>query len=244
VSLEGVIFDVGGTLMWLQKRRFVRAGAWSLIHRFGEDGVLERARFHEAVRWIETRFATLSKEGEDYRQINTTPDLLEGLARAFDLPAGAISIEEQERIFNAPAVAGTAALPGMVELVRSLEGRVRLGIASNTRSHRFIAAAVAQLGLADSFDPLVTSVSSGIRKPGAGIFERVLDVWGLPPERVAMVGDFPHKDVAGARALGMRALWLTIDVSEQDRERDPRDADGVAATAAEALAILEGWIAG
>jgi HAD superfamily hydrolase (TIGR01509 family) len=239
-----VIFDVGGTLMWLQKRRFVRAGAWALVHHLGAHGVLERARFSEVAHWLDERFASLPKEGDDYRQIHTTPAILEALELAFALPAGAIPIEEQERIFNAPAIVGAAPLPGIVEAVRTLEGRVRLGIASNTRSHQFIAAVVEHIGLAGSFDPLVTSVSSGIRKPGAGIFERVLDAWGLPPERVAMVGDFPHKDVAGARALGMRTLWLTLDVAESDRERDPRGADGIAATADEALAILEGWIGG
>lgn len=243
MALGGVIFDVGGTLMWLQKRRFVRAGAWAVAHHLGGVGLLERERFSALAHAIADRFATLPKEGAGYAQIHTTPEILAATLDAFDLAAAQPRLAELEALFNAPAVAGVAPLPGAVEAVRALEGRVRLGVASNTRSHAFIVAAVERLGLAGAFDPLVTSVSSGIRKPGAGIFERVLDAWGLPPERVAMVGDFPHKDVAGARALGLRTVWLTTDVAPSDLERDPHGADAMVATPADALAQLERWIA-
>jgi phospholysine phosphohistidine inorganic pyrophosphate phosphatase len=45
-------------------------------------------------------------------------------------------------------------------------------------------------------------------KPGAAFFEAALDsLGGLPPGCVAMVGDDPWSDVAGAQAAGMRG-WL------------------------------------
>lgn len=229
--------------MWLQRRRFVRSGAWALAHHLGGRGELARERFYLFVRQLDQAFATLPKEGDAHRQIHTARSILETLGREFGIATDAASLEEQERVFNAPAVAGAALLPGVVEVVRALKGRVALGVASNTRSHLFIAAVIERFGLDDCFDPLVTSVSSGVRKPGAGIFEQVLAAWNLPPEQVVMVGDFPHKDVAGARALGMRAIWLTTDVDEDDRGRDARGADGVAATPAEVLALLERWMA-
>lgn len=230
--------------MWLQKRRFVRAGAWALAHHHGAREALERTQFRSYVDALATSFATLPKEGDSYRQINTTRTILGRLAGEFGIAGDDDALAEQERVFNAPAIAGAAPLPGMIELVRALQGRLALGIASNTRSHQFTAGVVERFGLADAFDPLVTSVSCGVRKPGAAIFERVLAAWDIEPERVVMIGDFPHKDVLGARALGMRTIWLTTDVAPQDLERPDQGADAVAATGREVLSLLESWRAG
>lgn len=229
--------------MWLQKRRFVRVGAWALAHHLGARSALERPLFRPYVRQLVSHFETLPKEGEAYRQIHTTSSILEALGADFGIAVGSVPLEEQERVFNAPAIAATAPLPGMVGVVRALQGRVALGVASNTRSHQFIADAVERLGLADSFDPLVTSASCGVRKPGAAIFERVLDAWGIDPRQVVMVGDLPHKDVAGAKALGMRAIWLRTDVEPEKLGENDHGADGVAQTPNEVLTLLEGWMA-
>lgn len=230
--------------MWLQQRRFVQAGAWALAHHLGACGGLERERFRAYARSVMSAFDTLPKEGADYRQIHTTRSILDTIGADFAVAPGGVPLEEQERVFNAPAVAGAAPLPGMIEVVRALRGRVRLGIASNTRSHQFITAVVERFGLADTFDPLVTSVSCGVRKPGSLIFERVLQGWDVEPGRVVMVGDFPHKDVAGARALGMRAVWLRTDVPREDLGRSDHGADGVVDTPRELLPLLDRWIAG
>jgi len=48
----------------------------------------------------------------------------------------------------------------------------------------------------------------GWRKPARPIFDAVLDRLGLAPERCLFVGDDPRWDLAGPRALGMRALLI------------------------------------
>ena len=54
-------------------------------------------------------------------------------------------------------------------------------------------------------------MTHGVRKPDPSIFEAALDLLGVAANEVAMVGDSPEDDVAGARALGMRALLLDRD---------------------------------
>jgi FMN phosphatase YigB (HAD superfamily) len=48
----------------------------------------------------------------------------------------------------------------------------------------------------------------GWTKPHESIFRAALDRLGVEPEAAAMVGDSPEDDVAGARALGMRAFLI------------------------------------
>ena len=66
----------------------------------------------------------------------------------------------------------------------------------------------------------------------------MLDSWGFDPDEVVMVGDLAHKDVAGAKALGLRTIWLTTDVDEQ---RDDHGADAVVSVPAAILDVLHGW---
>src|SRR4051794_19853880 len=54
-------------------------------------------------------------------------------------------------------------------------------------------------------------VSSGVHgkvKPSPSIFKAVLELLEVEPEAAVMVGDSPEDDVAGAEALGIRALLL------------------------------------
>ncbi len=47
-----------------------------------------------------------------------------------------------------------------------------------------------------------------VGKPNAFIFRQALDLLGLPPERVLMIGDTPETDIAGARGVGMPAALV------------------------------------
>lgn len=91
-----------------------------------------------------------------------------------------------------------------------LRGRgVRLAALTN-RSHGG-AAFLEELrreGLLDYFDAVVSSDQVGYRKPHPRIFERALEVLDLPAEECAHVGDRLGADVAGARRVGMFAIWM------------------------------------
>src|SRR5204862_168435 len=62
-------------------------------------------------------------------------------------------------------------------------------------------------GLVDFFEFVVTSTDSGATKPMPQAFKAALDLLGLPPTQVLMVGDWPEKDMVGAKAAGMRTAW-------------------------------------
>jgi HAD superfamily hydrolase (TIGR01549 family) len=84
------------------------------------------------------------------------------------------------------------------------EAGLKIGLVSNTS--RDLTAFVRHHGL--DVDAWVSSGVHGKVKPSPTIFTAVLELLNLEPEAAVMVGDSPEDDVAGAEALGMRALLI------------------------------------
>jgi putative hydrolase of the HAD superfamily len=63
-------------------------------------------------------------------------------------------------------------------------------------------------GLSDYFDVVVVSAEFGVGKPDPSIFRHALSRLGSNAERAVMVGDSLSRDVDGAIAAGLRAVWL------------------------------------
>lgn len=62
-------------------------------------------------------------------------------------------------------------------------------------------------GLTDFFDFVVTHTDHGEHKPHERPFKEALSILDLTPQEVLMVGDWPDRDMAGAKAVGMRTAW-------------------------------------
>ena len=48
----------------------------------------------------------------------------------------------------------------------------------------------------------------GVAKPDAAAFHHALDLLGARPEDATMIGDSLERDVEGALAAGLRAVWI------------------------------------
>jgi 2-haloalkanoic acid dehalogenase type II len=66
-------------------------------------------------------------------------------------------------------------------------------------------------GLCNYVDVFVSSSAVGVCKPDARIFAAALERVGCAPADAVMVGDNPIRDVAGAQAAGIRAVWIDRD---------------------------------
>lgn len=66
-------------------------------------------------------------------------------------------------------------------------------------------------GLLEHVDAVVTSADAGVAKPGAGIFERALELGAAAAADAVHVGDSLDNDVAGARAAGIRPILVARD---------------------------------
>ena len=79
-----------------------------------------------------------------------------------------------------------------------------------------------QLGILAYFDTLVFSNEVRLSKPAPKIFDIALDALGVSSDMAVHVGDDRAKDVAGARAAGMRSIWISRP-AESYEARTPKD---------------------
>ena len=63
------------------------------------------------------------------------------------------------------------------------------------------------LNLHHVFDPVLTFDDTGVRKPSPKPFQMALDYLKLKPEEVLMIGDWPERDVVGAKQIGIKTIF-------------------------------------
>jgi HAD superfamily hydrolase (TIGR01549 family) len=94
-------------------------------------------------------------------------------------------------------------------LLARLGARYRLGLVSNFYGN--LETVCHNTAIRSLFGVIVDSVRAGFSKPDPRIFMRALDGLGVTPLDATFVGDSAARDMAGARALGMRHIWLIAD---------------------------------
>lgn len=93
--------------------------------------------------------------------------------------------------------------PGVETALGLLKARgIRLAVVTGRGPHS-TAISLTQFGLAPYFESVETGAPEGAVKPRC--IQRVLERWGVPPDRVAYLGDVPS-DVEAARTAGVRPL--------------------------------------
>jgi putative hydrolase of the HAD superfamily len=118
--------------------------------------------------------------------------------------------DQYRRIYGA----SQRCVPGAVALLEALKPRVRVGIVTNNLTEEQ-EGKLRVLKLEGRIDFMVTSEDAGIAKPHPAIFEAALKRAERKPEESVMIGDSWASDVLGARAAGIRAIWI-------NREGAPR----------------------
>jgi putative hydrolase of the HAD superfamily len=62
--------------------------------------------------------------------------------------------------------------------------------------------------LGDFFDPTIISGEVGSGKPNPKLFQMALERLAVTPEETVMIGDSLSRDIGGARAVGIRTIWV------------------------------------
>lgn len=73
-----------------------------------------------------------------------------------------------------------------------------------------------EFSLEKYFDTIVESSVVGIRKPDPQLFALGVKAIGLPAEDIVVIGDSYRKDIAPARSLGCKAVWLKKTCWEEE----------------------------
>ena len=63
------------------------------------------------------------------------------------------------------------------------------------------------LNLHHVFDPVLTFDDTGVRKPSPKPFKMALKIMKSTPDEVLMIGDWPERDVVGAKQIGIKTIF-------------------------------------
>ncbi len=192
--IRGILFDLDNTL--LDFMRMKRASVDAAVTAMIDSGM--PMPHDEAVRLVYTIYDEVGIENQEIFD--------RFLVRAFKtvdykwLAAGIVAYRRARNnyLVTYPHVRSTLA-----ELLRR---GLRLAVISDApRLGAWLR--LAQLDLHHMFDPVVTFDDIGHRKPSPVPFERALSLMGFSPKEVIMVGDWPERDMVGAKQLGIVTVF-------------------------------------
>ena len=124
--------------------------------------------------------------------------------------------------------------PEALATLDRLQANFKLGTITNGNAD------IAHIGLGHHFDFTVTAADAGVMKPHRQIFEYALGLAGVTPAAAVHVGDDVVTDVQGAKAAGMRAVWI----NPERRAWDPHlgvPPDATISDVSELSVVLEQW---
>lgn len=93
----------------------------------------------------------------------------------------------------------------VLPVLGTLAGRYAIGGLTNGNAD------IARVGLGGLLGFCVTAREVGFAKPHPAIFAAACSATGIAAHQVLHVGDDPERDVHGARAAGMRTVWVNRD---------------------------------
>lgn len=103
-----------------------------------------------------------------------------------------------------------AVIPGAVECVSALAGRLPLAIATNASvsTRPLIELALSRVGLLEHFSDVFCFTELGFRKSQPEFWQAVVARLGTRAEHIAMIGDSYEQDAALPRRFGVQGVWF------------------------------------
>ncbi len=211
--IRAVLFDLGGTLhtsstsperdLWFCRRILDRMGDYGIHLDGGAELLVRRLPVnseiykHESEQTLRELPAAEIWSKYYLREYGLTGEQLAPFAEELSF----LYDYERPRVMRRPHLMET-----MVELKAM---GIRLGVISNIISRSVVRHFLAEYGIEEMMDCVITSAETGIRKPSPEIFRIAEEAMGLKPEELAYVGDTISRDVIGTRNAGW-AMMIQI----------------------------------
>jgi HAD superfamily hydrolase (TIGR01549 family) len=207
--IHGVIFDLGGTLMYFD-------GNWDEVDRqstLAMTPFLQAHNIHVGDDFPQYFLAARRKRWENADQTGfecRTAEALGDSLKQLGYTSTDGWLQQAVDIYFEHGAQSWFAFPDAIEMLQALKQRdMKIGLISNADDVNLVHRAVQRLGFAPYLSPVWSSAEEPRwRKPDPRIFHIVSDAWHLSPGGIVMVGDAPRYDVLGAHRAGMKAILI------------------------------------
>ena len=216
MDIRAVAFDVNGTLVRILTEESMEQIFRSAAHFLTYQGVdLHRHQVRDLYFQImKEQQQASSEEHPEFDAVGIWRSIIEGHLTDFTrtLPDEKL---EQLPLFLAEMSRGISRCrlrlyPHVREVLDVLRERYPLAVVTDAQS-AYARGELHKVGLLDYFDPIIVSGDHGYRKPDRRLFQFALDGMGVAAEDTLYVGNDMHRDIFGARAVGMKTVMFDSD---------------------------------
>ncbi len=207
-----ILLDLHGTFMF-GGDRFSKTEDFGLTYRelggraLGDDEV--RRLVLEVCAAMEQAYAD-PRYDEHFPAVR---HCIEHIARPQSLPEREVGLLECVIARHEVGVIPNACVAALRELAKTH----RLGIVSNIWSPRDLyVQELERAGICDLFDVIVFSSDHGTIKPSPYLFMKALEAVAVDRSQIVLVGDSLTRDIAGAKAVGLSAVWIDTGTGTVD----------------------------
>jgi putative hydrolase of the HAD superfamily len=192
--IRGVIFDIDNTLTDFMKMKKASVDA-------AVEGMMDAGLPGKKEELVKEVFDVYWKEGIEDQKI--FDKILKAKLGTIDYKILAGGILAYRRAKNGTMTLYPRVNQTLMELMRM--GIQRTVISDAPKMEVWLR--IVGLGLHHYFDEIITSEDFGVKKPDPKPYRRALEVLGTRPEETLMVGDWPDRDIKGAKGVGIRTAW-------------------------------------
>jgi putative hydrolase of the HAD superfamily len=221
VDVQAIAFDVNGTLVEIltneHRDQIFRAAGHFLTYQ-GID--LRRVQVRDLYfRYLKDQQDASPERYPEFDAVDIWRRIIDNHETEFtrDLPAAK---REQLPLFLAELFRGISRrrlrlYPHVRDVLDALRVRFPMALVTDAQS-AYARGELHRVGLLEYFDPIVVSGDYGYRKPDSRLFQIALDRMGVAAEHAIYVGNDMHRDIYGAREVGMRTVMFDSDQGTKD----------------------------
>ncbi|MDD2732188.1 MAG: HAD family hydrolase [Candidatus Pacebacteria bacterium] len=106
-----------------------------------------------------------------------------------------------------------------IELIKKIKEDYKVGLLTNN-VQEWVERVLRNYKIEDLFDVVIVSSRVGVRKPEGRIFYEALKSLSAKPEEAVFVSDEVSEDLVGAKACGMRIIWLDTGIENEWKQQE------------------------
>jgi putative hydrolase of the HAD superfamily len=198
-KIQGVLFDMGGTLLDMQDFPALEQIARGIGIPVDADTL---------AHWTSEMTYENDRQGETWSWHDFLGRVLDGAVGRPVPEAQRSAFIDAASSHQFPAHLYSDARICLDELT---ESKLKLGVVTNFRSEQSARELLAHASVLGYFGTVVASGTEKVAKPDPELFRRGVHRLGVAPNTVLYVGDKPFTDVRAAEKAGLHGLWLHRD---------------------------------
>lgn len=222
MKIEGIIFDVNGTLIDIHTDEGYEEIYRAIAHFLSYQGIYTH-------RWeVRDEYFRIMNEqrhvnNEHHPEFDAVKLWREFLRRRVG-SAHSIDPEklQQMPLFLAELYRGVSLhrlqlYPDVYNVLEELRFKFKLAVVSDAQS-AWARPEMRAVGIEAFFNPIIISGDYGFRKPDRRLFTEALSRMKISPERAIFVGNDIYHDVFGAKQLGMKTVFFSSNQGKKHME--------------------------